>query len=71
MNVPNNFYHKATNESFNGSVKISIYYNSLSDLYFVMMGGATADEEQGWYFTKTQLELVIQAGKDVLDDERV
>jgi len=68
MYVPEGYYHKATNESFNGGERVQIFYNTVEDDYLIIVG---VDDEQGWFFNKTQLELLILAGKDVLDDEAV
>jgi hypothetical protein len=67
--VPEGYFHKATNESFNGAIKVSIYYSSLNDDFLLEINDG--EEGQGWFFNKTQLELIVQAGKDVLDDLRV
>jgi hypothetical protein len=47
-----------------------VYYNKVAADYLVVVGGVL-DEEQGWYFNKAQLELIVHAGTDVLDDAKV
>jgi hypothetical protein len=69
MSVPKGYFHKATNESFNGSTKVSIYYNRLLDDYLIEIGGVIDDLHE-LVVTKQELELIVQAGKDVLDDLR-
>lgn len=70
MYVPQGYYHKATNESFNGGVKVEIYHSTEQDDYLLLIGD-TLGEEEGVFVTKTQLELLVLAGKDVLHDEEV
>ncbi len=69
MYVPEEYYHKATNESYNGGEKVVIHYSTVDDNYLVVIG--VEPDEMGYYFTKTQLELVVLAGSDVLQDEQV
>jgi hypothetical protein len=66
MEIPEGYYHKATTESFNGSSKVVIYASQLEDDYFLVI-----DDDQGWYFNATQLDLIVRTGKDVLDDAQV
>jgi hypothetical protein len=70
MEIPEGYDHKATSESFNGAERVSVYYNKVAADYLVVVGGVL-DEEQGWIFNKTQLELIVHAGTDVLDDAKV
>jgi hypothetical protein len=70
MEIPEGYDHKATSESFNGAERVSVYYNKVAADYLVVVGGVL-DEEQGWYFNKAQLELIVHAGTDVLDDAKV
>jgi len=68
MPIPEGYYHKATNESFNGGYRVEIYYSTLADDYLVVLD---EDTDTGIYFDKTQLELLILAASDVLHDEKV
>lgn len=63
--IPEGYVHKATSESFNGSEKISILYHVVDDDYLIMIN------EDGWAVSKTQLELIVHAGNDVLDNLKV
>jgi hypothetical protein len=65
MNVPEGYNHKATSESFNGTEKVSIYYSNEHSKYLLTFG------EQEVYFNKTQLELIVHAGTDVLDNAKI
>jgi hypothetical protein len=69
MYVPEGYYHKATNESFNSGEKVEIYHSTVEDDYLVIIG--IDPNDIGYYFTKTQLELLVLAGTDVLNDEKV
>ena len=67
MNVPESYNHKATSESFNGADKISIYHSSTFNDYLVYIYANQEDDGKTVYVTKTQLELIVHAGTDVLD----
>ncbi len=69
MEIPAGYDWKATSENFNGTCKVSIYYSKLEDDYLLEIDDG--EDGQGWVFTKSQLELIIHAGNDVLDDARV
>lgn len=71
MVIPDTYAHKATSESFNGRTGVSVYYSRAFDNYFILIRGTDLDNEVGLYFTKTELELMIHAAKDTLDDQRV
>jgi hypothetical protein len=64
--APEGYHWKATSENFNGAVKVNIYYSGLEDKYLIEVEG-----EQEVIVTKTELELIIHAGGDVLHDEAV
>ena len=68
MNVPEGYNHKATSESFNGTDKVSIYYSDTAGDYQVYVFANQEEEGKTLYLSKTQLELLTHAGKDVLDD---
>ena len=72
MTVPEGYNHKATSESFSGTDKVSIYYGSTTGDYQVYVF-ANQDSEDGktLYLSKTQLELLVHAGTDVLDNLKV
>jgi hypothetical protein len=65
------YTHKATSESFNGAEKVSVYYSKVSNQYAVYIHANQEEDGKIFYVSKGQLELVIHAGKDVMDDERV
>jgi len=62
MNIPEGYAHKATSESFNQAHKVVVYYNKVEDLYLLQV-----NENAGFFVTKTELELVVHAGTDVLE----
>ncbi len=68
MTVPEGYNHKATSESFNGTDKVSIYYSSIHGDYLVYVYANQEEDGKTLYLSKTQLELLVHAGKDVLDD---
>jgi hypothetical protein len=72
-NIPPGYNHKATSESFTGTDKVSVYYSGVDELYLVVAETQLNEDtlERGWLFTKTQLELIIHAGSDVLHDAAV
>jgi hypothetical protein len=68
MEIPDGYYHKATNESINATDKVSIHYSDTSDSYMVCVHadpGPRADKTL--YLSKAQLELLVQAGTDTLE----
>jgi hypothetical protein len=71
--IPPGYNHKATSESFTGTDKVVIYYSSTAGDYLVVAETQLNEDiqEQGWYFTETQLKLIIHAGTDVLHDAQV
>jgi hypothetical protein len=71
MYVPEGYYSKATSESFNGSEKVEIFHSDVHGDYLVVVGADDEADQQGLFFNKTQLQLIVHAGKDVLDDEAV
>lgn len=62
MEIPEGYNHKATSDSFNGAERVVIYYSKVEDDYLLVI-----NDEQGWTFTKAQLELIVHAGGDVLE----
>ena len=70
--VPGSYNHKATSESFNGMEKVIIYYSGEEVQYLVVWESREYDNiyETGRFITKTQLELVVHAGTDVLDMDK-
>ena len=71
LDIPKEYYHKATSESFNGSQKVSVYYSKTSNEYAVYVHANQEEDGKTLYVSKVQLELILHAGKDVLDDERI
>lgn len=69
MTVPKGYVHKATSENFTQTEKVVIYHNRVEDLYLLVV--EMEADEQGWYFTKEQLRLIVHAGTDVLDNSKV
>jgi hypothetical protein len=71
MDVPNGYDHKATSEGFNGADKVSVYYHRVFNDYLVYVHSNQEEEGKTLYVSRAQLALIVHAGKDVLDDERV
>jgi hypothetical protein len=71
MPLTGEYDHKATSESFNGAEKVSIHFSKLSNEYAVYVHANQEEDGKTLYVSKGQLELIIHAGKDVLDDLRV
>jgi hypothetical protein len=71
MDVPAGYDHKATSESFNGAEKVSVYFSKMFNDYAVYVYATQEEDGKTLYLSKGQLELIIHAGKDVLDDLRV
>lgn len=67
--IPEGYDHKATSHNFNQTEKVSIYYNKVANDYLLEIGDGS--EDQGWFFTKEQLELIVHAASDVLHDAKV
>ncbi len=73
MEIPEGYNHKATSESFTGAEKVVIYHSSMVDRYLVVFE-SNVDEDTDdahVYINATQLELLINAGGDVLHDARL
>lgn len=64
MEIPEGYVHKATSENFPQTEKVVILYHRVDDDYLIMIN------EDGWAVTKAQLELIVHAGSDVLDDAK-
>lgn len=75
MTIPETYNHKATSESFNGTEKAVIYYSNEANDYLVIfesqLNEDLIDRSCRVFLNKTQLELLIHAGTDVLDMEKV
>ena len=67
MKVPESYHHKATSESFNGAEKISVYFSSTFNDYLVYIYATPEEDGKTLYLNKTQLELIVHAGTDVMD----
>jgi hypothetical protein len=70
MAVPEGYDHKATSEGFGGRTKVSIYHSRLDDDFYIEIGGPQTTTPH-LIVTRTELQLIVHAGKDVLDDESV
>ena len=69
MTVPEGYNHKATSESFNGEERAALYYSDTEGNYLLVLGNPKYEALFDLvYLSKTQLELLVHAGKDVLDD---
>ena len=70
--VPAGYNHKATSESFSGVTKVIIYYSGYESNYLVVFENHLNEdiEEKGVFVNKTQLELLVHAGTDVLDMDK-
>lgn len=66
--VPEGYDHKATSESFSKQEKVSIYYNRMSNEYLIHIYATQEEDGKTVCVTKQQLELIVHAGRDVLDD---
>lgn len=62
MEIPEGYDHKATSDSFNGAERVVIYYSKREDDYLLVINGDWHDT-----ITKSQLELIIHAGTDVIE----
>jgi hypothetical protein len=71
MPLAGEYNHKATSESFNGAQKVSVYFSKVSNDFAVYVHANQEEDGKTLYVSKEQLELIIHAGKDVLDDLRV
>ena len=70
---PEGYNHKATSESFNGAEKVSIHRSSISNPYNEYAVYVHENPEEAGkiiYLSKTQLELIVHAGTDVLDMDK-
>ncbi len=67
--IPAGYNHKATSESFSGTEKVIIYYSGEEAEYLVVFESHLNEdvEESGTFINKTQLQLLVHAGADVLD----
>ena len=67
--IPAGYNHKATSESFNGTEKVIIYHSSEANDYLVVFESQLNEDidEEAAFINKTQLELIVHAGTDVLD----
>lgn len=70
MLVPEGYDHKATSHSFNGAEKASVYFSKVDNQFAVYIheNHGTGEEGKVLFVSKVQLEILISAGKDVLDD---
>ncbi len=68
MTVPESYNHKATSDSFNGAEKVAIYYSDSFGDYLVYVYANQEEDGKTLYLSKTQLELIVHAGTDVLDN---
>ncbi|KKK56421.1 hypothetical protein LCGC14_3064680 [marine sediment metagenome] len=70
--IPDGYNHKATSESFSGTEKVVIYHSSTEDRYLIVSCSKLNEgvNEDGVFINKTQLELIVHAGTDVLDMSR-
>lgn len=69
MTIPETYNHKATSESFNGEEKVVIYYSDTEGDYLLVLGNPEYESLLDLvYLNKTQLELIVHAGTDVLDN---
>ena len=68
MNIPENYHHKATSESFNKADKVSIYYSREHHSYLIEINDDESGE--GYFLTRNQLALLVHAGTDVLDMDK-
>ena len=68
MEIPEVYNHKATSESFNGTDKVSIYYSDTVGDYQVYVFANQEENGKTLYLSKSQLELLVHAGTDVLDN---
>ena len=67
MPVPKGYNHKATSEGFNGSEKVSIHYHGASSEYIIYVHANQEEGSKDIHVSKSQLELIVHAGTDVLD----
>ena len=69
MEIPEGYNHKATSESFNREEKATIYYSDTEGSYLLVLGNPEYESLFDLvYLSKTQLELLVHAGTDVLDN---
>ena len=67
MNLPEGYNHKATSEGFNGAEKVSIHYNGVVREYIIYVHANQEEGSKDIHVSKSQLELIVHAGTDVLD----
>ena len=69
MEIPEGYNHKATSESFSGTEKVVIYHSNEENDYLVVFESQLNKDiyVDGVFINKTQLELIVHAGTDVLD----
>ena len=67
--VPDGYNHKATSESFSRTEKVIIYHSNSVDRYLLVFESQLNEDtdEAGVFINKTQLQLLVHAGTDVLD----
>ncbi len=71
MLVPEGYDHKATSDSFNGADTVSVYFNKMTNDFAVYVHGNQEEDGKILFVSKIQLETLLNAGKDVLDDLRI
>lgn len=67
MEIPEGYVHKATSDSFNGAQTVVIYYSKVEDDYIIHVEKEDFEEIDRLYVTKSQLELIVHAGTDVIE----
>ena len=66
MTIPEGYNHKATSDNYAGTVRVVIYYSNVEDNFLVQI-----NEDGQVTLSKTELELIVHAGTDVLDNLKV
>ncbi len=70
MQVPEGYDHKATSDSFNGAATVSVYFSKMNNNFAVYIHANQEEDGKILYVSKVQLETLLHAAKDVLDDLR-
>jgi len=66
MEIPDGYNHKATSDNYAGTVRVAIYYSGVEDNFLVQI-----NDDGRVTLSKTELELLVHAGTDVLDNLKV
>lgn len=71
--IPESYNHKATSDNYGGTVRVIIYYSNVEDKYLLHLVQINDMEipDRLVFLTKTELELIVHAGTDVIDNSKV